>query len=68
MGKEGISRDDLEQAVQRVVGDSSSEIMERTQVLLLVAAVGAVGAIALSYFLGRRYGRLSSAVVEVRRL
>ena len=66
--KERISRDDLEGAVQRTIGDASSGRADRTQVVILVVGLAVLGSIALAYSLGRRKGHLSSAVVEVRRL
>ena len=66
--KERISRDDLEGAVQRTIGDASSGRADRTQVVILVVGLAVLGSVALAYSLGRRKGHLSSAVVEVRRL
>jgi len=66
--KERISRDDLEGAAQRTIGDASSGRVDRTQMLTLVVGLAVLGSIALAYSLGRRKGHLSSAVVEVRRL
>ena len=66
--KERISRDDLEGAVQRTIGDAISGRADRTQVVILVVGLAVLGSVALAYSLGRRKGHLSSAVVEVRRL
>ena len=68
VGEERISRDDLEGAVQRMIGDPNGEKMSRPQLLTLVAGLALLGVAALAYSFGRRKGHLSAAVVEVRRL
>ncbi len=60
-----ISRDDLEGAVRRVIGERVGD--RRTPLITVTILVG-LGAVALAYHLGRRMGRLRSAIVEVRRL
>ena len=60
-----ISRDDLEGAVRRAIGE---RVGERRTSLITVASLVGLGAVAVAYHLGRRIGRLRSAIVEVRRL
>jgi len=60
-----ISRGDLEGAVRRAIGE---RVGERRTSLITVAILVGLGAVAVAYHLGRRIGRLRSAIVEVRRL
>ena len=60
-----ISRDDLEGAVRGAIAE---RIGDRRPPLITVTILVGLGAVALAYPLGRRMGRLRSAIVEVRRL
>ena len=60
-----ISRDDLEGAVRGAIAE---RIGDRRTPLITVTILVGLGAVALAYHLGRRMGRLRSAIVEVRRL
>ena len=60
-----ISRDDLQGAVRRAIGERVGD--RRTSLITVTILVG-LGAVAVAYHLGRRIGRLRSAIVEVRRL
>ena len=60
-----ISRDDLEGAVRRAIVERVGD--RRTSLITVTILVG-LGAVAVAYHLGRRMGRLRSAIVEVRRL
>ena len=65
MAETHISRDDLEGAVRRAI---SERVGDRRTPLITVTILVGLGAVALAYHLGRRMGRLRSAIVEVRRL
>ena len=60
-----ISRDDLEGAVRGAIAE---RIGDRRTPLITVTILVGLGAVAVAYHLGRRMGRLRSAIVEVRRL
>ena len=63
-----ISRDDLEGAVRRAVGEVGDRIGERRTPLIAVVLFVGIGVVATAYHLGRRIVRLHSSVVEIRRL
>jgi hypothetical protein len=63
-----ITRDDLEAAFSRVLGDGEASARSAAPAIALVAGVAAVGAVALAYMLGRRRGRRRSTILELRRL
>ena len=63
-----ISREDLQAAFSRAIGESRESVRTNLPPMLIVAGAVAVGVIAVSYWLGRRGGRNDSAVVEIRRL
>jgi hypothetical protein len=63
-----ISREELQAAFSRALGESRESVRSNLPPVLLVAGAVAVGVIAVSYWLGRRGGRNDSAVVEIRRL
>ena len=65
MAEPHISRDDLEGALRRAIADRVGD--HRTPLITMTILVG-LGAVAVAYHLGRRIGRLRSAIVEVRRL
>ena len=65
MAEPHISRDDLEGAVRRAIVERVGD--RRTSLITVTILVG-LGAVAVAYHLGRRMGRLRSAIVEVRRL
>ena len=65
MAETHISRDDLEGAVR---GAITERVGERRTPLITVTVLVCLGAVAVAYHLGRRMGRLRSAIVEVRRL
>jgi hypothetical protein len=63
-----ISRDDLQAAFSKVIGEGQETVRENLPPVLVVAGAVALGVIAVVYVLGRRGGRNQSAVVEIRRL
>ena len=63
-----ITRADLEQAFQRVVGEGEKTVTSAAPAALVVAAAGVLVAVTLAYLAGRRRGRRRSSVVEIRRL
>ena len=63
-----ITKSDIEQKLREVAGDLDVQV-ERAKPKLLTGAVGlAVLALLIAYLLGRRGGKSTSAVVEIRRL
>ena len=65
MAEPHISLDDLVGAVRGAIAERGGD--RRTPLITMTILVG-LGAVALAYHLGRRMGRLRSAIVEVRRL
>ena len=65
MAEPHISREDLVGAVRGVIAERLGD--HRTPLITMTILVG-LGAVAVAYHLGRRMGRLRSAIVEVRRL
>ena len=65
MAEPHISREDLVGAVRGVIVERVGD--RRTPLITMTILVG-LGAVAVAYHLGRRMGRLRSAIVEVRRL
>ncbi len=63
-----ITRDDLEAAFSRVVGEGEETARAAVPQTALIAGAVALGVIALSYLAGRRRGRKRSAVLEIRRV
>ena len=63
-----ITRDDLQSAFSRAIGDSQETVREHLPPVVLVAGAVALGVVTVAYLLGRRGGRHQSAVVEIRRL
>ncbi len=65
---ERVSIEDIEERLRRLTGSAGSTVAaarESGPAALLLAA--AVAAVAVAYLLGRRSGKLSSAVIEIRR-
>jgi hypothetical protein len=63
-----ISRDDLQAAFAKAIGDGQESVRASLPPALIVAGAVAVGVIAIAYLFGRRGGRNDSAIVEIRRL
>lgn len=63
-----ISRDDLEAAFTRVVGEGEATAKAAAPPALVIAGAVALGVVALAYLAGRRRGRRRVPVLEVRRL
>ena len=63
-----ISRDDLQAAFAKVIGDGQESVKASLPPILVVAGAVAIGLVAIAYLFGRRGGRSDSAVVEIRRL
>lgn len=63
-----ITRDDLESALAGLVGDGQETVAEAGAKAAGVAGAFAFLALAVTYVAGRRRGRRSRTVVEVRRV
>ena len=63
-----ITRDDLQAAFSKAIGESEATVREHLPPVLIVAGAVALGVITVAFVLGRRGGRNQSAVVEIRRL
>jgi len=63
-----ISRDDLEAAFNRVLGEGESTAESAERPVLVVAAAVVVGVVALAYLAGKRRGRKRSTIIELRRI
>jgi hypothetical protein len=63
-----ITRDDLQAAFSKAIGDSQESAKAVLPPVLVIAGAVALGAIAIAYVFGRRGGRNDSAIVEIRRL
>lgn len=63
-----ISRDDLEAAFTKVLGDGEATAESVGPPVLVIAAAAAIGVVALAYLAGRRRGRRRSTVIELRRI
>jgi hypothetical protein len=63
-----ITRADLEEAFQRVVGEGEKTVTAAAPAVLVVAIAGALVVVTLAYLAGKRRGRRKSPVVEIRRL
>ena len=63
-----ITRDDLETAFQKVVGEGEKAADSAAPTALVVAGAAALCLVALAYLAGKRRGRRKSSVVEIRRL
>jgi len=62
-----ITREDLEAAFSRVVGEGEATARDAVPPVLLMAGAVVLGLVALSYFAGRRRGRRRSTFLEIRR-
>ena len=63
-----ISRDDIEAKLRELRGDVDERV-EAARVPGIAIAVGiVVGAVVVSYWLGRRRGRRKQTVLEIRRI
>ena len=66
-GGDRISRDDIKSKLGEIQGDALEQVEDtKNQLLAIGAGVGLLLLIA-AFLLGRRGGRRSSAVIEVRR-
>ena len=63
-----IRRSDLEAKMRELQGEVTDTAEAATNTLVTVAAVVAVGVIAVAFLLGRRKGRKRTTIVEVRRI
>jgi hypothetical protein len=63
-----ITRDDLQTAFARAIGEGQDTVRQNLPPAVVVAGAVALGVIAIAYVLGRRGGRNESAIVEIRRL
>jgi hypothetical protein len=63
-----ITRDDLEAAFTRVVGEGEATARATMPQSVVVAGAVALAVVTLAYLAGKRRGRRKSAVVEIRRL
>jgi hypothetical protein len=63
-----ITRDDLQAAFTKVVGDGEQTAREAAPQAAFIAGSVALAVIAIAYFFGRRGGRKRSAVLEIRQL
>jgi hypothetical protein len=63
-----ITRDDVEAAFQRVIGEGEKVVESAVPSAVVVAGAVALCVVALAYLAGKRRGRRKSSVVEIRRL
>ncbi|MGH9046329.1 MAG: hypothetical protein ACRDVW_03340 [Acidimicrobiales bacterium] len=63
-----ISRDDLQAALSRAIGDTQDSAKASLPPALLIAGAVAVGVVGIAYLFGRRGGKNDSAILEIRRL
>jgi hypothetical protein len=64
---ERITRDDLESKLREIAGGVDDRVDEAKPNIVAGAVVVIVVVAVLAYLLGRRGGRMRSAVVEIRR-
>lgn len=62
-----ITRDDIESKFREITGDVDEKAIEARDTAATVAAVVAVVVVIGVFLLGRRNGRKSTTIVEVRR-
>ena len=62
-----ITRDDLERAFSKVVGEGEATARDAVPPVLLIAGAIVLGLVAVSYMAGRRRGRRRSTFLEIRR-
>jgi hypothetical protein len=63
-----ITRDELEAAFQKVVGEGTETVTRAVPQALIVAGAAALAVVALAFLAGKRRGRQKSSVIEIRRL
>ena len=63
-----ITRQDIESKLRQIRGDVDTAGEAAKGIGAIVAGVGAVVLIGLAYFLGKKRGKKTSTIVEVRRL
>ena len=63
-----VTRGDIEAKLREIQGEVAETGRSVKPYVLAAAAVGAVAVVGLAYVLGRRRGRRTTTVVEVRRL
>jgi hypothetical protein len=63
-----ISRADIEAKFRELRGEVDTAADTAKSMAMVVGAVAAVAVIAIVFFLGRRKGRKSSTIVEIRRV
>jgi len=63
-----ITRDDLEAAFSRVLGDGETSARAAAPTIAVVAGAATLSVVALAYLLGRRRGRRRSTILELRRI
>ncbi|CAN5661404.1 hypothetical protein BH20ACT2_BH20ACT2_21090 [soil metagenome] len=68
MGTEKISRDDIEAKFRELRGEVDQAAQSAKTPLIAAAAVAAVVLVGLAFVLGRRRGRRTTTLVEVRRV
>ncbi len=62
-----ITQEDLEKSLSETLGEAENRIPGGRNSVLVGIAVLAGVALTVTYFLGRRIGRLNSTTVEIRR-
>lgn len=62
-----ITREELEDNFQALQNDLQSKISDKKNSIATVLAIGGSVVVIISYLLGRRRGRKSRSVVEIRR-
>jgi hypothetical protein len=63
-----ITRDDLEAAFSRVLGDGETSARAAAPTIVVVAGAATLSVVTLAYLLGRRRGRRRSTILELRRI
>ncbi|MGH9281022.1 MAG: hypothetical protein ACRD12_23410 [Acidimicrobiales bacterium] len=63
-----ITREDIERKLRDIRGDVDTAGEAAKGIGTIVGAVGAVVVIGIAYILGKKRGRKTSTIVEVRRL
>jgi hypothetical protein len=63
-----ITRDDLEAAFSRVLGEGEDTARQAAPQALVIAGAVALGVLTIAYLAGRRRGRRRSAILEIRRV
>ena len=63
-----VTRDDLEGKLRQLRGEVDSTAESAKQYAVMAGAVAAVAVLGIVYLMGRRRGRKTTTVVEVKRL